>query len=91
MTGMSKVPEVVAEFASHVALTKGDVVFRANAPARHVFFLAQARVVLHRFGPAGEEVVIHVAQAGEFFAEASLPGSSACRSGAQQSGSGICC
>lgn len=72
MTGIGKVPDVVAGFASHLALAKGDVVFRAKAPAQHVFFLAQGRVVLHRFGPAGEEVVIHVAQAGEFFAEASL-------------------
>lgn len=72
MTGTVKVPDVVAGFASHLALAKGDVVFRANTPARHVFFLAQGRVVLHRFGPTGEEVVIHVAQAGEFFAEASL-------------------
>jgi len=72
MTSMSKVPGAVAELASHLVLAKGDVIFRTNAPARHVFFLAQGRVVLHRFGPAGEEVVIHVAQAGEFFAEASL-------------------
>ncbi|MGE0671413.1 MAG: Crp/Fnr family transcriptional regulator [Methylibium sp.] len=72
MTGSSKLPDVLAGFTSHLVLAKGDVVFRANAPARHVFFLAQGRVVLHRFGPTGEEVVIHVALAGEFFAEASL-------------------
>ncbi len=66
------VPEVVAGLTSRVIMAKGDVIFRAGAPARHVFFLVRGRVTLHRFGMAGEEVAIHGALAGEFFAEASL-------------------
>jgi CRP-like cAMP-binding protein len=72
MTASFEVPGAVAALAIRRPLVRGDVVFRANDPARHVYFLEQGRVVLHRFGPAGEEVVIHVAHGGEFFAEASL-------------------
>lgn len=43
-----------------------------GAAARHVHFLAEGRVTLSRFGPQGEEVAIHAARPGEFFAEASL-------------------
>lgn len=65
-------PGFVAELATRRSVAKGDVIFRANAPARHVFFLVRGRVVLQRYGRGGEEVVIHAAHAGEFFAEASL-------------------
>ncbi|MEY2653746.1 MAG: hypothetical protein RLZZ524_774 [Pseudomonadota bacterium] len=52
----------------------GAAVFRAGAPARHVYHLTEGRVRLVRYGRAGEEAVIHVARPGEFFAEASLHG-----------------
>ena len=47
---------------------------RHDAIVRRIeyFLLLRGRVVLNRFGPAGEEVAIHVVDAGEFFAEASL-------------------
>jgi len=66
------VPATVRDLASHRSIPKGESIFRVGAHAGHVFFLQRGRVVLHRFGPAGEEVVIHIADAGEFFAEASL-------------------
>jgi CRP-like cAMP-binding protein len=50
----------------------GDLVFRAGSVARHVHFLVKGQVTLSRFGPHGEPVAIHVALAGEYFAEASL-------------------
>ncbi len=50
----------------------GTPVFRAGAPARHVYHLTEGRVRLVRYGRAGEEAAIHVAQPGEFFAEAAL-------------------
>jgi CRP-like cAMP-binding protein len=74
VTKPTELPGLVAALARRRALARGDVVFRAGAAARHVFFLLSGRVVLQRFGRGGEEVVIHVAHPGEFFAEASLHG-----------------
>lgn len=65
-------PALVESLATRRAFRKGDLIFRADAEARQVFYLVHGRVVLHRFGRDGEEVVIHAAHAGEFFAEASL-------------------
>lgn len=70
----SAVPDWLEGLARRRVLAKGDLVFRVRAPARHVFYLLRGRVVLHRYGPAGEEVVIHTAIPGEFFAEASMHG-----------------
>lgn len=50
----------------------GETIFRAGARAGHVYHLIEGRVRLVRYGRSGEEVAIHVAMAGEFFAEASL-------------------
>ena len=65
-------PALIADLASSRELPRGGTVFRLGTRARHVYFLQHGRVLLHRFGPGGEEVVIHAAAAGEFFAEASL-------------------
>jgi len=65
-------PDVVRELAQHRSFERQSVIFRANAAARHVCFLARGRVMLQRHGARGELVPIHVAQEGEFFAEASL-------------------
>lgn len=65
-------PALIADLTSSRELLRGETVFRLGGRARHVYFLQHGRVLLHRFGPAGEEVVIHAAAAGEFFAEASL-------------------
>jgi CRP/FNR family transcriptional regulator, dissimilatory nitrate respiration regulator len=69
-----KLPAAVAPLARTRVLGAGEVVFRAGTAARHVHFLASGRVTLSRFGPGGEEVAIHAALPGEFFAEASLHG-----------------
>lgn len=65
-------PSLIADLAAARELPSRATVFRAGARAQHVYFLQRGRVLLHRFGPGGEEVVIHAAAAGEFFAEASL-------------------
>ncbi|MCW5636191.1 MAG: Crp/Fnr family transcriptional regulator [Rubrivivax sp.] len=53
-------------------MAAGDTVFAQGARAQAVFFLAAGKVRLVRHGRAGEDVTIHEASAGEFFAEASL-------------------
>lgn len=65
-------PAALAHLAVEHSFDSGDVVFRLGAAARHVHFLAEGGVTLSRFGLQGEEVAIHAARAGEFFAEASL-------------------
>ena len=67
-----KLPAALAQLAVTRSFGSGEAVFRKGAPARHVHFLAEGRVTLSRFGLQGEEVAIHAAQAGEFFAEAAL-------------------
>lgn len=67
-----ELPAALAHLAVERSFDAGEAVFRIGAAARHVHFLAEGRVTLSRFGPQGEEVAIHAARAGEFFAEASL-------------------
>ncbi len=67
-----KLPAVLAPLATARSFDIGAVVFRTGAPARHVYFVSAGRVRLGRFGLQGEEVAIHAALPGEFFAEASL-------------------
>jgi CRP/FNR family transcriptional regulator, dissimilatory nitrate respiration regulator len=65
-------PAGLAHLAVERTFDAGEAVFRMGAAARHVHFLAEGRVTLSRFGSQGEEVAIHAARPGEFFAEASL-------------------
>lgn len=67
-----ELPAALAHLAVERSFDGGQAIFRKGAAARHVHFLAKGRVRLSRFGPQGEEVAIHAARAGEFFAEASL-------------------
>lgn len=67
-----ELPAALAHLAVERTFDVGEAVFRMGAAARHVHFLTKGRVTLSRFGPQGEEVAIHAARAGEFFAEASL-------------------
>ncbi|RVT51538.1 Crp/Fnr family transcriptional regulator [Rubrivivax albus] len=67
-------PPALEAMAERRRLAPGTALFRAGDPARHVFGLAQGQVALRRVGVAGEDIVIHLAQAGECFAEASLHG-----------------
>lgn len=65
-------PAKLLAHARHTVLAPGDLVFSAGARARAVWFLASGGIRLVRYGRNGEEVPIHQALAGEFFAEASL-------------------
>lgn len=68
----ARLPPVLSAHATARSCQTGEVVFRAGAPAGSVFHVAAGSVSLLRFGRCGEEVTVHQAQAGEYFAEASL-------------------
>lgn len=58
--------------ATRAHYSAGATVFHVGSPTHSVFFVETGAVRLVRYGRAGEEVVLHDASAGEFFAEASL-------------------
>lgn len=58
--------------ASPLRLDAGQAVFRSGAAPRYIHFVEEGAVRLVRHGRQGEEVVLHDARPGEFFAEASL-------------------
>jgi CRP/FNR family transcriptional regulator, dissimilatory nitrate respiration regulator len=65
-------PLVLRTSAVRVVYKPGATVFRSGSPAHAVFFVESGAIRLLRRGRQGEEVVLHDARAGEFFAEASL-------------------
>jgi CRP/FNR family transcriptional regulator, dissimilatory nitrate respiration regulator len=65
-------PAALRSSATSVAFEAGATIFRTGSPTHSVFFVESGAVRLIRFGREGEEVVLHDARAGEFFAEASL-------------------
>lgn len=50
----------------------GDIVFRQGGPTQGLYVVTHGRVHLERVGPNGERFIIHRAQAGTSFAEASV-------------------
>lgn len=65
-------PTALRYSATRVSYEPGEHVFRIGTPAHSVYFLEEGAVRLLRFGRSGEEVALHDARSGEFFAEASL-------------------
>ena len=57
---------------SRFELAAGEQAFRADDPVEFIFRLEAGRIRLLRHSPEGAEVTLHVARAGETFAEASL-------------------
>lgn len=53
-------------------LKKTDVLFRQGEQVANLYFLISGEVTLSRYGLAGDEVIIHLAQPRETFAEAAL-------------------
>jgi CRP-like cAMP-binding protein len=72
MEPSSDFPAALRQRATLVSYRPGETVFRAGSPSQSIFFVESGAVRLVRYGRAGEEVVLHDAWAGEFFAEASL-------------------
>jgi CRP/FNR family transcriptional regulator, dissimilatory nitrate respiration regulator len=71
-TSSSNFPDALRPRARRVSYEEGASIFRQGSPAHSVYFVETGAVRLVRFGRAGEEIVLHHASAGEFFAEASL-------------------
>jgi CRP/FNR family transcriptional regulator, dissimilatory nitrate respiration regulator len=65
-------PAALRPHASRLTYSRGRTIFSAGGATRWVYFLVSGCVRLIRRGRAGEEIVLHQAQAGEFFAEASI-------------------
>ena len=66
------VPAALLERCTRVGFGAGETVFRSGTPTHSVYYVESGAVRLVRYGRAGEEVLLHDARAGEFFAEASL-------------------
>jgi CRP-like cAMP-binding protein len=60
------------ERSTRATYEAGETVFRSGTPTHSVFYVETGSVRLVRYGRTGEEVLVHDARAGEFFAEASL-------------------
>lgn len=65
-------PAALRASAIRKSHAEGALVFRMGSRTHSVFYVESGRVRLLRFGRAGEEVVLHDARPGDFFAEASL-------------------
>jgi CRP/FNR family transcriptional regulator, dissimilatory nitrate respiration regulator len=65
-------PIALRSHTSRHTYSSGKTIFRAGSATRWVYYLVSGRVRLIRRGRAGEEIVLHQARAGEFFAEASI-------------------
>ena len=68
----SSVPAALRALCTRVRYERGQTVFRSGSATHSVYYVESGAVRLVRYGRAGEEVVLHDARAGEFFAEASL-------------------
>ncbi len=65
-------PPALHGLGRRVGVAAGDTLFRAGTATQAVYFVVSGAVRLVRHGREGEEVVLHEARAGAFFAEASL-------------------
>lgn len=55
-----------------VTLSKGQILFHQGDPADAFFVILEGWMKLYRVGGDGREIIIHVSQAGETFAEAAM-------------------
>lgn len=65
-------PTALRPSATPVSYESGATIFRTGSRTHSAFFVESGAVRLLRYGRQGEEVVLHEARPGEFFAEASL-------------------
>ena len=74
-TNPSNLPAALRALCARVRYDPGQTVFRSGSATHSVYYVESGAVRLLRYGRAGEEMVLHDARAGEFFAEASLDSS----------------
>ncbi len=65
-------PEPLRRFSRLQNYDRGEMLFRRGDPASCVFFVHSGEVRMLRSGRAGEDILLHRARPGEFFAEAAL-------------------
>ena len=68
----SDIPTALRSAAIEFSHPRGSYIFRTGTPSSGVFFVTCGEVRLMRRGRQGEEIVLHHARTGEFFAEASI-------------------
>ena len=65
-------PEPLRRISRVQNYDRGQMLFRLGDPARYVFFVYSGEVRMLRSGRAGEDILLHRARSGEYFAEAAL-------------------
>ena len=65
-------PEPLRRFSRVQNYDRGQRLFRLGDPARSVFFVYSGEVRMIRSGRAGEDILLHRARPGEYFAEAAV-------------------
>jgi CRP-like cAMP-binding protein len=65
-------PEALQAFSRARDYARGEMLFRRGDPARWVFFVHSGEVRMLRSGRAGEDILLHRARPGEYFAEAAV-------------------
>jgi CRP/FNR family transcriptional regulator, dissimilatory nitrate respiration regulator len=65
-------PEPLRRFARVQNFDRGEMLFRRGDPARSVFFLCSGEIRMVRSGREGEDILLHRARPGEYFAEAAV-------------------
>ncbi|MDP1612165.1 MAG: Crp/Fnr family transcriptional regulator [Sulfuritalea sp.] len=68
----SAIPSIAGLRPQPRRMTAGETLFHRGDKAFGIFFLASGRLRMQRVTPDGGSVTLHVARAGELFAEASL-------------------
>jgi CRP-like cAMP-binding protein len=70
--GSLALPKALQAVSRMRKCARGETLFHRGDPMRSVFFVYSGEVRMLRAGPAGEDVLLHRAHAGEYFAEAAL-------------------
>jgi CRP-like cAMP-binding protein len=65
-------PQELQAFSRVRDYARGEMLFRRGDPARSVFFVHSGEVRMLRSGRAGEDILLHRARPGEYFAEAAV-------------------
>ena len=68
----STLPKALQALSRVRKYARGEMLFHRGDPTRWVFFVYSGEVRMLRSGRAGEDVLLHRAHAGEYFAEAAL-------------------